>query len=186
MLFDNHGFSPPFSGLQNLSFASMDYNFLIHERNHDFKTNVWNREEQFMLKSLSSSTRRISSFHDIWAFSQNQLVFHFCHIFVLLPFWHCPKLLRLMQRLPKVYPLLYWNCPSAQKVTPQRRKRQLYTSRIITNVFRKIIYKVCSSPIVEPLKPNLLCSVDTDTCAHSIGYTLFQTHNNGKQKPIGY
>ena len=52
--------------------------------------------------------------------------------------------------------------------------------------FRKLIEAVTSPPILALPQPDLPYTVDTDASDYQVGATLFQTHPNGKRKPIGY
>lgn len=52
--------------------------------------------------------------------------------------------------------------------------------------FHTIIEKICSPPVLALPRPNFPYSVDTDASSYVIDYTMFQAHEDGTRKPIGY
>lgn len=49
-----------------------------------------------------------------------------------------------------------------------------------------LIYKVCSSPILDIPKTEVLYSVEKEDLMYRIGWQIFQTHYDGERKPTGY
>ena len=52
--------------------------------------------------------------------------------------------------------------------------------------FRTLIDAVTNPPVLALPQPDLPYTVDTDASDYQVGATLFQTHQDGERKPIGY
>lgn len=54
------------------------------------------------------------------------------------------------------------------------------------NAFSTLVTNVTNPPVLALPKPGLPYSLDTDASAYQVGAALFQTHDNGERKPIGF
>ena len=52
--------------------------------------------------------------------------------------------------------------------------------------FQKLIEQVTSPPVLALPQPGLRYSLDTDACDYQIGCALFQIHEDGTRRPIGF